>query len=51
MTYYLNGKGEDISATHSLIRGFREAVDVCALEEVRMIGYQYTWERSRGRYN
>ena len=26
---------------HSLIRGFREAIEECELKEVRMCGYQF----------
>ena len=30
-----------------LIQGFREVVGECGLKEINMIGYPYTWERSR----
>lgn len=32
-----------------LIRGFREAIEDCYLSEVSMLGYPFTWERSRGK--
>ena len=32
------------SHPHSLIRGFRDAVEESELEEVRMCSYQFTWE-------
>ena len=31
-----------------LISGFREATDVCGLMDLGMVGYQFTWEKSRG---
>ncbi|XP_073019349.1 uncharacterized protein [Primulina eburnea] len=34
-----------------LFKGFREAVTYCALKEIPMQGYQFTWSRSRGKSN
>ena len=34
-----------------LIQGFRDAVDGYGLEEVRMVGHPFMWERSRGAQN
>ena len=36
------------SMVGTLIQGFQEAVDACELQEDRMVGYSYTWEKSRG---
>lgn len=33
---------------HNLMQGFREAVDDSGLRDLGMIGYRFTWERSRG---
>ncbi|XP_073060294.1 uncharacterized protein [Primulina eburnea] len=34
-----------------LFNGFRTAVNDCALQEISMQGYQFTWSRSRGKPN
>lgn len=34
-----------------MIRGFREAVTDCGLEDIPLKGHQFTWERHRGRQN
>ena len=36
---------------NDLIQGFREAVEYCGLRDLRMEGYPFTWERSRGSTN
>ena len=49
MTFYSKWKKRGtVSHPHSLIKGFREAVEECELEGVRMVGNRFTWERSRG---
>ena len=32
----------------SLIWNFKEAVEVCGFKEIGMVGYPFTWEKSRG---